>query len=329
MNKYIKVCSFLTLLCITSVMAAVPKDTIKKAYKDSVVISKAELKPGDVRIYFKTDEKKSLTPVVLPIITLLLGIGLNRGWDWLDKKKQTKKQGRRWKTELELLALPMTKEIGFINEFLEAHKAENFSIPDFTISLSLSCTAFEPLDKSELIRYVEIFKSKQYRDAINVASQVDDLINSLKHNYQLLNDKFNDYLSGVSAQTLELNEGLQDIMKYLARYGSDLERDGHNLEDPRYMALLNLFTEEIMPYRENANYDPFRLHSVFLPQFFSITSHLRTDQRIIPMLDAARKINISIQKLKNEKFYIETNLVTIMERYTKYQIKLETVLKDL
>ncbi len=280
-------------------------DTLKVKISDSVVLTKEQLAPKEnVHIYFRDRVQNNYFKDVLPIITLLLGIFLNRGWDWFDKRRQTKKHGERWKTELELLALPITNQVSFLKEFLEEHKKETFKIPDITIQLSLKCTAFDTLDKSELIKYVENFKDKDYKVAIDVASRVDTVIGALKNNYQILNDRFQDYLSGVSTYTLELNEGLQEIMQNLAKYGVELERNGDNLDDPNYLALLKLFSDEILPYREQANYDVIKIDSNFLIPFFSITSHLRLDMRIIPLVEAGRKIHISVQKLKNEKFYI-------------------------
>ena len=51
--------------------------------------------------------------------------------------------------------------------------------------------------------------------------------------------------------------------------------------------------------------------------------------RIIPLVEAGRKIHISVQKLKNEKFYIQHNIETVMDRYSKYQTSLDNILKEL
>lgn len=313
--------------------SAVKNDTIKKVVKDSFLIPKKELEnKNDVRIYIKENEQKTnIFKDILPILTLLLGILINRGIDYLTDRRKIKKNGERWKAELSSLELPIKKQIDFLEAFLIEHNKEKFEIPKLVISQSLNCESFGPLDKTELIKYFEKFKGKNYSNSVSASNQINSFVGILKYHYESLKKKFEEYLSGTSNHTSILNTNLQLLMKSFAEYGVLLETEinGDPLNDPRYRPILDLFESEIRPYMESGNYDVFILESRFFKPLIQTLSHLRMDERINPMVNYTQNCINSIKGIKMEKKYLSVNISTLIEYYKEDEKELVAVLKTL
>jgi hypothetical protein len=307
-------------------------DTTFSRFKDSFSLQKNDTSTQSIKVFIKDEPTKSnWFKDVLPILTLLLGIFINRGIDFFTNRKRTRKHGERWVAELNSLKDPITKQVEYLKEFKQEHDKEKFDIPKLNVVSILDGESFNSLDKSELIKYLEVFRSNKYEAAIRLSNRVNIFISILKNHLKNLHLKFDEYLKGTSLHTTNLSKHLQDFLQRFAFYGVQLEKELHGdpLNDPRYRPVFDLVNSEIYPYMTQGNYDIYKLETSFLIPMFQFCGQHRLDDRIFPMAESIRGCITSIKGIKMEKHYFSENLQTIIDRYTEEQTQLTEILEDL
>lgn len=307
-------------------------DTTKVNFKDSFLVKATNGPLETVKVFIKDEPTKSnWFKDILPILTLLLGIFINRGIDFFATRKRTKKHGERWIAELNSLTDPITKQVEYLSAFKQEHDKEKFDIPKLNVVSILDGESFNSLDKSELIKFLEKFRHNKYEQAIRLSNRVNIFISILKNHLKNLHLKFDDYLKGTSLHTTNLSKHLQDFLQRFAYYGVQLEKElnGDPLNDPRYKPIFDLVNAEIYPYMTQGNYDIYKLENSFLVPMFQVLGQNRLDERIFPMAESVRGCINCIKGIKMEKRYFSDNLQTIIERYTEEQGQLKEILEDL
>ncbi|MBL7904041.1 MAG: hypothetical protein JNL22_03365 [Bacteroidales bacterium] len=316
----------------TDTSTVLKKDTAKYTSQDSVTINKEELSgESDIKIYLSTTSKSNFFKDILPILSLLLGIFINRGIDLFTERKKIKKIGERWKAELSSLELPIQKQIGFLKEFLTEHEKEIFTVPRLTISTSLNGEAFNSLDKTDLIKYLEKFRKKKYSEAVISSNKINSFAGILKYNYEVLKEKFNSYLNDSSTHMSNLTSNLQLLMKSFAEYGVQLEKEifGDPIDDPRYRPIFDLFNKHIIPNMENGKYEVYDLEKNFFAPLMLLLGELRLDPRTNAMSDYTRNCLNSIKGIKMEKRYLSDNIKTLISSYEEESNDLTSLLTEL
>ena len=135
---------------------------------------------------------------IIPILTLFLGVGLNKLLDSYSEKKKIKKSGRRWIAEIGSLKKPLENQIEELEKFLVEHKKENFITPRIITYSSLSGESFKSLDKGEFIKYIELTKKSDFQEVIKISNKTHGYISVLSSLFDFLKDKFDAYLSRAS-----------------------------------------------------------------------------------------------------------------------------------
>jgi hypothetical protein len=292
-------------------------DTIKAKKSDTVYITKDKLIDKELRIVIDDSNKPNYFKDILPILTLLLGIGINKFLDYLKDRKQIKKTGERWKAELASLEMPLSKQIEYLEEFLVEHNKEVWIVPKMRISTPLECEIFNSLDKSDFVKFIQTSLSKNYKDSVLFSSKVNSFISILKNNNANLRIKFKEYLDGTSLHSSKLNSGLQEFLREFADYGVLIEQElqGDPIQHPGYNALLTLLDKEITPKLKTGDYEIYDLDTNFFTPLFIIFGHLRLDSRTKKMVDIGSQCINSIKGIKMEKRYLSENFTTLISHY--------------
>lgn len=217
--------------------------------KDTMKIG-VENDKKQVLIQFIEPEKTDYFKYIFPILTLLLGIGVNRSFDYVTNNKKIKKTAKRWTIELQNLKKPLERQINSIDEFLKEHKKEEFKMPNLKAETYLEGESFKSLDKTDLLKYLERFKKKKYNIAIEDVNQINSYVTVVRHHYTTLKEKYSEYKNGTSQHVTNLSKDLQGLLKSFAIYGSELEQElnADPLNDQRYRPILDLFDTEVKPY---------------------------------------------------------------------------------
>jgi hypothetical protein len=134
------------------------------------------------KIVLITQEKKDdgFFKTIFPVLTLILGIFINRILDYFTKRNRIKQAGQRWIGELGALEVPITEQIKNLQSFIEKLKLKDFCIPDLELHASIECKVFKTLDKGELIQYLAQKKKLSYKDSISISSEIFVLISEIE-----------------------------------------------------------------------------------------------------------------------------------------------------
>lgn len=276
-------------------------------------------------------KSSSIFKDILPIITLLLGIGINKLLDRLKDTNRINKAGERWVAELRGLENPIQQQIDLLNALLNEDSEDRYDISELEILSTLNCEIFKSLDKSELYKYIKRHKYNDYDKVTKTSNQTHGLISILIHLHESLKDKFKEYLSGVSQHTGTANRNLQQLSQAFAWYGADLEMElgGNPVNDPRYRPILDLFNQYIEPHREDGAYDLYQLQSDFFWPLILFLAHLRHDDRARNMSNFASECFNAIKGIRMEKRYWRENVSKISGRYTENLAGLKEVVVNI
>lgn len=307
------------------------KKTKVVTLKDSLVINnQQEKKNSTITIHLKTPEEKTdYFKYIFPIITLLLGIGVNRFIDYKNNRKKINKSGKRWLSELRVLEKPLQKQISNIDDFLEQHDQVKFTFPRPELVTTLDCEVFNSLDKSDLVEYLELFKKNNEQQAVENSNDINAFITILKSHYINFRNQFEEYKKNISSYTTTISRNLQALQKEFVNYGIQLEHELNSdpIDDARYKPILDLFNSEILPYMQDGNYDIYKLEKDFYFPLISVLSHLRLDERTHLMVDYAKSSITEIKGIRLEKTYLAENFKTIKDWYIESKDYLPKVIK--
>ena len=286
-----------------------------------------------IEIYLKTPiEQTDYFKYIFPVLTLLLGIGINKLLDLINENKKIKKSGKRWLSELRVLKNPIEKQIQNIDTFLDEHNNQDkYTFPRPELVITLDCNIFTSLDKTELVKFLENNKKNSFQEAVDNSSQINGFIAILKSTYENFRRIFEEYKQNVSTHTTNVSKNLQGLLKEFSYYGLHLEKELNNdpIDDVRYKPILDLFDAEIAPYLENNNYDIYKLERDFFKQLLPILSNLRHDERVFPMLEHVRNCISEIKAIKMEKYYLDINFRNFRDSYAENKISLPNVIRIL
>ncbi|GAB3019378.1 hypothetical protein GCM10027284_43320 [Cyclobacterium sediminis] len=294
--------------------------------KDTMKIG-VENDKKQILFQFIEPEKTDYFKYIFPILTLLLGIGVNRFIDYLTNNKKIKKTAKRWTIELQNLKKPIERQINSIDEFLTEHKKEEFKMPNLKVETYLEGESFKSLDKTDLLKYLERFKKKKYNIAIEDVNQINSYVTVVRHHYTTLKEKYIEYKNGTSQHVTNLSKDLQELLKSFAIYGSELEQElnADPLNDQRYRPILDLFDTEVKPYMQDGNYDVFKLEKDFFIPLLSILANLRFDKRTHKMTESVQNCINDIKGIKMEKHYLTVNFENIKKRLEENKNELEKI----
>ncbi|MBN8880469.1 MAG: hypothetical protein J0I32_23195 [Sphingobacteriales bacterium] len=305
-------------------------DTLPIRAMDSVQIATHPAQNTTVLLLKETPGKDNMK-YVFPILTLLLGILVNRVIDYFSQHKRVSRTGRRWKAELTLMESPIQQQIDSLDTFVKELNKDVYDIPKLSIFPSLKGDVFRSLDKSELLSYIQR-KSRNYTEAVKKANKVVGTVDILTNHYDVLKEKFNEFLAKTSQCNQELTEHLQHLLRSFSQYGTAVEKQhgGANpLSDDGYRSLHDLFDAHIYPKQDTGDYDIYELKDRFFIPLIEALGHLRHDDRTLDIQDHATACLNTIHAIKAEKGYMVHNAGIIKERYEASLKELPDILKKM
>lgn len=320
---------------------SVKKDSTKKVIDTTTILlnDSSEINiPTEnniqTKILFVKEERKDKGDIfkyLLPILTLLLGIVINKGLDYLSDRKKIKKTGERWVAEIRSLETPMKKQIETLEIFLTEHNKEVFETPQMKIFSILNCEVFKSLDKSDFLKYLELTKKLDYRELITISNKTHGYISILTYLYENLKSRFDNYLKEASSHTTSLSRNLQLLLKSFAEYGVALEKElGKDpIDDSRYTPISNLLSTHIMPKVSTGDYEVFELERKFFMPLLVVLGSLRLDERTLPLSSAVSGCLNDIKGIRMEKRYMAENIGQIINGYTTQLDELNEIIKEI
>ncbi len=337
----------------------ITKDSNKnKAISDSNLISKSKksnsketlipIEPNrDTKIILVKEKGETDYPkYLLPIFTLLLGIAINKILDRLADRKKTKRTGERWIVELRSTEEPIKEQITSLKEFKEGLENQNFEHPRLSIFTAINGELFKSLDKNDLIKYIELKNKKpwykkpyatnkkakleEYKKIIKISNRTHGHISILVHQFEMIKEKFQSYLSGTSNHTTSFSKNLQIFIKSLQTYNLEIEKEGANMNtDARVKPIFDLYMIHIHAHRNDGKYNPFTLETNFFIPVLGILTPFRMDERTIPLTSSITACLNDIAGIKMEKIYMIENTTTLIKRYEELLEDLNPIINEI
>ena len=334
MKKYITIILLITS-CTLCFSQKINKDTPFKIYFSDIIKSKKinNILEKDYQLNFFFQESPIQTDYfkyVFPIITLLLGITVNKLLDYLKDRKQMKKIGERWKAELSSLELPIEKQIKYLVEFLREHDKKKFDTPELKIVITLECDFFSLLDKSELIKFIEIQLKKSYKDSVLFSSKISSFILILKSHNEECKIKFNKYVEECSPHIKKLSPDLEKLLKEFENYKVTIEKEVN--KNPSRIAISrnisDLFQNEIKPKILTGDFEIYKLETSFFEPFSKLLKELQLDEKTKILFDISSECCNSIKAIQMEKQYLSKNIKELTSDYEESLKNLKEIISD-
>lgn len=255
---------------------------------------------------------------IFPIFTLILGIVINKWLDRRSERKKIKKAGERWKLELLGLEKPIKSQIDSINNFIDSQSEMRFETPILSLNPHLSCEIFSSLDKTELLQYLNKIKKRDYNLAVKEVNEVNSFLIVLKYNHEQTKKRFYEFINGTSTNVTKLTEGLQSFMEAFNTYGAEIQSENINNQriSQGYVQLFELVQNEVYPYMQDGNYNPYILNNNFCFPALSILANMRSDRRTFEMSKSIRECLNSIKGIRMERNYLVQNFENLNNNFS-------------
>jgi hypothetical protein len=269
---------------------------------------------------------------LLPIFTLFLGIWVKGYLEKRSNKNKIKKSGERWIAELRSLKEPLEQQIESLQNFQTENNTDEFEIPNLGLYSAVNGEVFKSLDKSELIKFIELKNKKlDFKKVIKISNRTNGYISILEHLHKTVNEKFDNYLAGISKYTSEFTKNIQAFNLAFADYGVALEKEtgGDPFNDPRYQPLADLFTKYIIPHLTDGRFNPYVLDEHFFLPSVNILSHYRLEPQTKPLINVITACLSSIKAIRAEKEYITENIKALITLYQKQLDDLDDITSQL
>lgn len=270
----------------------------------------------------------NLTEYAFTIITLIIGVALDRGIDFVVSRKKIHKAGNQWLGEFKYFLSPIEKQIDNINTFLHTHDRTKFNTPVFGILFSLKGENFKSLNKSEFYDYLKRNK-KQINSPIQFANELHVIVDIVAYNYVNIDDAFNTYKNKTSEMFDLFILNLNNLIKAIAHLATELEKNSIDYnDDPLFRGALTI-QQNGMPKDDMGYIDIYAVNNDMIIPMIKHLSLYRTDERTNELRDAASQCSTYIKKIKLEENYLILKLEQIVVSLEKSKNKLISLLEKL
>ena len=172
----------------------------------------------------------NLSEYAFTIITLIIGVALDRGIDFFISRKKIRSAGKQWLGEFKYFLSPIENQIENINTFLQTHDRTKFNTPVFGILFSLKGENFKSLNKSEFYDYLKRSK-KQIDSPIQFANKLHIIVDIVAYNYVNIDEAFYTYKNKTSEMFDLFILNLNNLIRAIAQLATELEKKSIDYND--------------------------------------------------------------------------------------------------
>lgn len=298
---------------------------------DTLYTGKTTSQEKNIEILLKNAAPSTWFKDILPIFTLILGVIIKELIDNFASRKRTKKIGKRWKAELEILVEPIEKQIKEIKVSVEHHISKHNDPPKLISIASLECENFESLDKTELLNYINRYYLKEYKNAVSLAGRINLQISIIKSNSKSLKERFLSSLTDAEKRHEKLNTNFQELIQSLHKYKTAIvNSEGEQaLLGDKFNRIDKLYGEQVLPNIPDGKFDYLKLESDYFTPMINELDRLSVDPRTHEMASYTRKCLDSVAGIKMESTYFTINMNNHIKYFDQDQKDLNKILKEL
>jgi len=274
-----------------------------------------------------------MLPIISTLTGLVVGFFLNRFYEWYSNRKKIKKSGKRWNIELKTLEEPIKHQIKSIEEFKLSVAKREWSYDPLDLMTTINSERFSSLDKNDLMDYLEhktkfpwhkeLFSSEariqeNYNKAAKISNHIHGFIDVLNHNFQHLNNKWDEFQDGISATTKKLNQDLDTLNNQINSLKYLIANDTQKIySNEQYRPFFDLYFQFITYLNQNPNYNMHRIRVDFLDPAMMELGKLTKDNRILQTASSISILYTDLRAVNSEKDYVLDNMTELISRYSK------------
>lgn len=269
---------------------------------------------GRVVIIEKTNSIDKFLNYIIPILTLILGIYIERKIEKSNRKRSVLKSGKRWNSELKSLKEPIEEQIKHCRHFIDNYTENSFTIPGLAIFHVLKGDNLKSLDKSDFLDFIESKLNND--DSVIVFNKVSAFISILETLNNDIQINFEEFKNRSSRYTESFSRNLQEYIKILRELNTLQKNPQTFILAPKdFKQLSKLFLEHIEPHLEDGNMNPFELESKYFIPNIELLSKYHANPAIISISNTIANCMNDIKGLRFEKIYIKDNLKFVIDEY--------------
>lgn len=275
----------------------------------------------------------SLLPIISTLTGLFVGFFLNRFYEWYTNSKKIKKSGKRWKIELKTLEEPIKYQIKCIEEFKLSLAKREWHYDSLELMTTISSERFSTLDKNDLIDYFDsktkfswlkqLFSSEtriqeRYNKASKISNHIHGFIDVLSHNFQHLNNKWDEFQNGIALTTNKLSQDLESLNIQMNTLNYQIANDNLKVySSEQYKPFFNIYFQFILHINKNPNYNMHKMQQDFLEPVMMELGKLTKDNRILQIASSISVLRIGLRAINSEKDYVLDNMTELISRYNR------------
>ncbi len=290
-----------------------------------------------------TTKFTKLLPLIFTVTGLIVGFLMNRFYEWYMNRKKIMKSGKRWNIELKTLEEPLKDQIKYIEEFEISVAKREWKYNSLELMTTINSQRFSSLDKNDLMDYIDnLYKfpwykrlfiseaknQEQYNKAVKLSNHIHGFIDVLSHNFEMLNNKWNEFQDGISTTTKKLNKDMESFNIQFNTLNFEIRNDTlkiYNKSD--YSSFFNLYFQFISMLQQNPNYNMHNFQKDFLDPAIKELAKFAKDQRILPIAASISVLSNDLRAINGEKDYVLDNMKELIIRYNKSLESLSTIIE--
>lgn len=178
---------------------------------------------------------RALLEKLFPVLTLILGILLNRLFARLDKRRKDKKTAHDLITEIELLEEPLKSQLIAIDELIAQLQERKFETPKLTMVALLNMDRLKAVDRSAVVDHLAVNYANR-REALQKANELFSGCDIIAARYTQIQEIVEDYLDAASDAFERWRSASNALSLAMARAVADIERNGGNPSNDPYIS---------------------------------------------------------------------------------------------
>jgi hypothetical protein len=286
-----------------------------------------------------------LIPIISTLTGLVVGFFLNRFYEWYINRKKIKKSGKRWNIELKTLEEPIKHQIKSIEEFKLSVAKREWNYDSLELMTTISSDRFSTLDKNDLMDYLDcktkfswhkqLFSSEtriqeRYNKAVKISNHIHGFIDVLSHNFQHLNNKWDEFQDGIAKTTNKLSQDLESLNIQMNTLNYQIANDNLKVySSEQYKPFFTLYFQFILHLNKNPNYNMHKMQQDFLEPAMMELGKLTKDNRILQTASSISILYTDLRAVNSEKDYVLDNMTELVSRYNKSLAALAKIIEKL
>lgn len=212
---------------------------------------------------------------VFPVITLLLGIGIQRLITVRDQRKKERKAAYDLLTEIQLIDEPVRKQVEAIQRFVEAQSVRKVTVPELTVQHTLKMDRLKSIDRPAVVEHFARTKGDR-EEALRLANKLFSGCDIVTEHYGRMEHMTEEYKRRGQDCWSTWQKLLNEWMRAVSTIVVEAEKAEKNLDDDAFIVGIVGLMNMVHDNKERDLY--YFLDNLHVPHIALTAEHLKDDR---------------------------------------------------